>query len=765
MLPKLIGLATPLESQYRIGLSEALEIDRGDEITLRQAIDRECAGLRGGAELDNCMSQLREDARAIFQTARERSRNSLIALRYLIERLALTPSPKTVVFISEGLVLDRDIGDLSWLGPAAARGQVVLYVLQLDLPQMDASLPRTSPSHGGDLALAEEGLGILAGLTRGSVLRVVSSPDPAFNRLGLELSAYYLLSFAPEPGDRDGKPHRIKVEVPRRKGLEVRARNQFRVDQPHAATDENALADTLRAPLLATDIGLNLSTYSMRDPGSGKIKVLFAVDIDRSTNPSGRLALAFMLTETSGKTVASQFVQDAKAPVRSTTRIQTFTGSVVAGSPGVHTLKLAVIDDAGKKGSVERTFNAQLTPVGQVRATDLLIAENTGAASGGIVPAVAADFTSDVLHGYVELYSDAAEVLQHTTVTVEVADSEEGRALDGTAGRLQPATSDAPMRRIAEASVPIALLPPGEYVARAVISINGRKAGQVTRPFKIAAAAATTTASRSKPAPGGRTPIPFSSRIDAFERSSVLTPQVVGFFLDRMNVGGKGGTSAAPAIDHARNGRFDAAIEALNAAGDDQLSVAFLNGLALFAKGQLDPAANKFREALRIDSEFFPAAFYLGSCYAAGGRDKEAVGAWQTSLITESDAPFIYTLLGDALLRLREIDQSVTILKEASTLWPDSEPVQLRLGTALAMGGKPAEALDILEPYLQKHPEDQDRRFLALRTLYEAHSQGKSIKSPDEDRVLFARYAGEYAAANGPQLALVDKWKKAMDKK
>jgi predicted Zn-dependent protease len=91
--------------------------------------------------------------------------------------------------------------------------------------------------------------------------------------------------------------------------------------------------------------------------------------------------------------------------------------------------------------------------------------------------------------------------------------------------------------------------------------------------------------------------------------------------------------------------------------------------------------------------------------------------------------------------------------------------VQLRLGTALAMSGKPAEALGILEPYLQKHPEDQDRRFLALRTLYEARSQGKSIKSPDEDRALFARYASEYAAANGPQVALVDKWKKFMEKK
>jgi hypothetical protein len=33
--------------------------------------------------------------------------------------------------------------------------------------------------------------------------------------------------------------------------------------------------------------------------------------------------------------------------------------------------------------------------------------------------------------------------------------------------------------------VTIALLPPGNYVARAVINVFGRKAGQIVRPFRI----------------------------------------------------------------------------------------------------------------------------------------------------------------------------------------------------------------------------------------------------------------------------------------
>jgi tetratricopeptide (TPR) repeat protein len=190
----------------------------------------------------------------------------------------------------------------------------------------------------------------------------------------------------------------------------------------------------------------------------------------------------------------------------------------------------------------------------------------------------------------------------------------------------------------------------------------------------------------------------------------------------------------------------------------------FLSGLSLYAKGQLEPAAAKFRETLRLDSEFFPAAFYLGSCYAAGGRDEQAVGAWQLSLVTQSDAPFIYTLLADALLRIPDVSQALDVLNEAAEQWPDEEEVQIRIGTAYALSGKRAEALQKFEPYLEKHPDDQERHFVALRTLYEARASGKPIRTPEEDRALFTRWAAAYAASKGPQQALVDQWMRAMSR-
>jgi len=231
-----------------------------------------------------------------------------------------------------------------------------------------------------------------------------------------------------------------------------------------------------------------------------------------------------------------------------------------------------------------------------------------------------------------------------------------------------------------------------------------------------------------------------------------------------MNVGKNGPAAPSVARDLARAGKFDEAIAAVKTAGNNQLVPVFLDGLARYAKGDLEGAAARFRESLRIESDFFPAAFYLGACYAAGGKDRDAAGAWQTSLITEGEAPFIYTLLGDAFLRLREVDAALDILKEASSLWPGNEQVQLRLGTAYAQAQKPVDAVRALDQYLAQHPDDQERLLIALKAIYDARSAGQSIGTVQEDRQRFERYASAYVAAGGTQVALVEQWRKFVNR-
>jgi predicted TPR repeat methyltransferase len=111
---------------------------------------------------------------------------------------------------------------------------------------------------------------------------------------------------------------------------------------------------------------------------------------------------------------------------------------------------------------------------------------------------------------------------------------------------------------------------------------------------------------------------------------------------------------------------------------------------------------------------------------------------------------------------LREPVSALNVLKEANTLWPENEQVLLRLGTAYAAAGNPADALKILEPYLERNPNDHERLYVALQAIYQARAAGKSIKSPAGDKALFDRYAAAYKAANGPQAELVEVWRKAV---
>ena len=761
LLDKVVGQATEPIGPRKVGIYEALAFERNDQSTIDTVVDRECSAYPTVSIRETCQQQLAGEAEQLLSFSRERTRNSLIALRYLFERVSSSETPKTIVFLSEGLLLNRDNADIAWVGPRAASAHIILYVLQLDSPEMEAGQRTTSPSRSEDREVLRQGLDQLAGMARGDVFRIVANADFAFQRLALELSGYYLLSFEPQPGDRDGKPHKIRIDV-RRKDLMLRSRREFSVGAAAARTAEDTVLETLRAPLLASDIPLKLTTYTFQDPDSAKLKIILVADIDRSLNPEDKVSLGYLMFDDKGKLITSQLEKDLANPVDRLRKTQKYVGAAMAG-PGTYTLKVAVVDSSGKRGSVERTFNARLNGFGQLHVTDLLIADDSVRGAEGLPPAVAADFTGDELHGYVELFSEAPEQLKNATVVIEVAQNETARALDSTPARFQ---LQGDRRRVAEAGVPIALLPPGDYVARAVVMVSGKKVGQVARPFRVTRPAATIASPGAGTVPmRAAAPIAFTSKIDAFDKSSVLAPQVVGFFLDRLSAAAASSAATLrPAVDSVRAGKFDEAMDALKSTPDDQLAAVFLKGLVLFHRGDLNGAAAKFRDALRMDSEFYSAAFYLGACYAAGGKDREAAGAWQTSLITESNASFVYTLLGDALLRLRDMDQAIDVLTEARTLWPNDDQVTLRLGTALVLANKPAEAMKVLDPYLTGHPADTDRLYLALRALYEARSSGRTLTSADADRALFVRYADAYAAAKGPQLALVEQWRKVIEK-
>lgn len=762
-----VGKMIEASASSKIGLSEAMVLMRDGQNSKVWAdvIDRECLGLESVASsYVNCKQNLANEARLVWQESRAQASNSLLSLRAIVERMRGAQTPTTMVLVTEGLVVEPTSTELNWVAPATSSAQINLFALALDGSFADASMQRISPTHYEDRQLYTEGLDRLTASARGTVLPIAVSAKSVFARLDLEISGYYLLSFEPALVDRDGKAHDISVAVSR-PGVTVRSRPQFAVTPPPAtATPEQALVDTFKNPLPVADVGMKLTTYTYRDDASKRLRVLVSVEVDRTLNRAGEFAFGYIVTDARGALAASQFETLTPASRDDEGRPQRYSGAVML-DPGIYTVKAAAADGTGHAGSVERTFDARLTTAGPLRLGDLLLAEVAGRSAK---PTVDGRIGGNTVMAYAEIYADQNGPLSNATLAIEVGRTEDDSPIETAPMRFTDRKGEG--KRTAEGAIPVAMLASGDYVARVVASVDGKVVGRTSRPFTVAHAAVTTPVAGPAPATTLSAAAPeritFATRIDAFNTDAVLAPRVVGFFVDRMNMVGLPQMPAVlePAIAAAKAGRFVELQQSLTTAPAGHPATAFLTGVVKLSQGDMDAADAALRTALATSPDFFPASFYLGAALAARGRDADAIRVWQTALITEANAPFVYTLLGDAMLRAKRTDDAIGLLREAVILWPDVDDVAMRLGTALAQGNHAADALKVLDPYLASHPTDQDRLMLAMRLIFDAASAGTPIESVNQDKARFARYFAAYETTGGAQLALAMSWKKVVER-
>ncbi len=318
LLQQIDGNAPTVVGVRNVGVADALAFERKDALAIQRINERECglpapAGQRGGgsSEVLTCYSQVKSEAEQIAADARQKARDSIAGLRALIERLPPSSTPKILVFVSEGLVTVNETSQLAWLEAKAAQSHVTLYALHLQASEYDAARRQPPETYAADRSLLEDGLYLMTGVTRGDVFRVVSNSDFAFQRLALELSGYYLLSFEPEVGERNGRPHDIQVNV-RRKGVTVRSRRQFTIGPTVVKTVAGDITALLREPLPLSEIPIKVTTYSFRETHSDRIRLLIAAEIEQAPTTAGDLSLGYVLVDFDRRLAASQL--DTKLP-------------------------------------------------------------------------------------------------------------------------------------------------------------------------------------------------------------------------------------------------------------------------------------------------------------------------------------------------------------------------------------------------------------------------------------------------------------------
>lgn len=716
-----------------IAVLEAFAISRGDARVYDSVVRRECAGFTGEEDQKRCPGSVRAEARRIVAEAGSRVRQFTAAFGTLLERLRPIDAAKVIIVFSEGLASPEAPQALQALAPEVAAVRAAIHAVRLDRAVLE---PERAVSFAADDRTATTAsLDALAGIGRGIVVTAAGSDDPLFRRLARELSAYYLLGLEPDAEDRDGKLHRVEVSV-RTQGATVRARPAF-VARDDSGDSAALLAATLLSPVPATALPIRVMAHNLADESPDKVRVLVVGEIDSGLQGGAAVLVGFRLVDPSGNAAAS-FGQRMQLHAGRSGRLTFVGGASVV--PGRYTLQFAAVRGS-RPGSIEHPVEARLRSAAALRIGDLVLAD-LPARGAMLAPPVDASLAGDSFVCYLQIGHDPQATAD---LVIDIVKREDGPALLSVPLTLAPSNARATAVQV---TIDGRLLPPGAYGARLSVPASGEPATFVR--FSLA----RTPGAR----PGGAAVTPAAaraSRARAFKAEDVLDASVLGPFLDELSAHASEGSRTA--IERARAGRFDEALEALQATAATDPTGPFIRGLAHLANNRPQPASEAFREAVRASPDFLVGAFYLGACYAAGGRPEQAVNAWQTSLAGLGRFPAVYRILGEALLEHGEAERAVTVLSRGASKWPEDARLGARLLEAAIDAGRHDEALAQAARVAEQEAADPELLFLAMQAIFEA-AMATSEPAGVELRRRLEHLRDLYVRANGPRRALVDEW-------
>ena len=714
-----------------------------------------------GFGLNACMRDLQVQAEMAWRTVQMTSLSSIAALRQSIAELGQAPGDKAVVLISGGWPMDErdEVSLISMVAAEAAAARATFFTIFVPISTQSVERRVMGPLPVADTFIHSGPLENLAAMTGGESFRAIVGASAAFERITREMSAYYRLGIEREPADRDDRSRRLRVQVPR-SGARVRAREVFDV-RTYADRDWAARLDSAIDGPVATDLGLRVTSYISPDSEDGsRLRLLLSGDVSRAQ--PGNASLRLLVRDLEGTKVAAGKVAIAPPSVpRASGDTLPFSANLSV-PPGRYIVRVGVMDSAGRVGSADHRVDVRGVPLGALSATGPVLVRVPG--DGASEPRLAVDRVARDERLALEVGLEGNQGrLENVTVEFEVAATADGPALLRAEAILTKGPREGSM--LAQGVANMRVLPPGPYLVRARITSGSEPLGEMRRAFGvIGASRAAVDASGSATSVGGReAPARPAARLPLvapppFALDQVLSPPVLGVFLDR--VASRPDASAPELrglVERARTGGPGGLVVSESLASEIAVA-AFLKGLSLLSRNQLEPAAVAFREAMRLSADFYPAMVYLGACYAAGGKDKEAAAVWRTALIREGDAVALHGLLADALLRQGRADLAIDNLDAARTRWPDDQGLRRRFVTAALLAGRQVEGLQALDTAIAQQADDEATLALALYMLYLAFDTNEPIESVSQDRERMVRLGDRYRANAGPLVALVDTW-------
>ncbi len=483
----------------------------GTENILRQAVDRLIAGLSprdrvslvtmpyGGVKVPATTDHTRLRTALLTIAGRSmsnqtgsdlacRTRLTLEALALHLNNLGVRDAPSIVMFVTAGMAGPRrdsapamapgmcelTLESFRFVGTAAGAARAHFYIVQPeDIMRMGDRATENiagTGSRGSDNPV--EGMEQLLGVTGGKLLNIGGGTTTAFDRILRENTSYYVATVDAQRSDRSGRSHQLDVRVAR-SGVEARVARAitFPAEDSKARPAAPSAREMLGVMTVFRDLPLRATAYSSFEPEGTQVKL---ITLAEAVDPAAKLAsLVAALFDRDGKLVSSWVAQPpdlTRTPV---------IGAVMA-PPGAYRLRVAAIDTTGRAGTADYDVLAEIAQSGPLKLSSVVLGLSR---SGGFVPRL--QFSNEpVAIGYVELAG--ATPGARLGATLELSRTTNGPALVSVPLAIESPSAG---RYVATGALPIGALPPGDYVVRAMIALEGYPATRVVRTLRKVAVA------------------------------------------------------------------------------------------------------------------------------------------------------------------------------------------------------------------------------------------------------------------------------------